>query len=221
MTTARAIIEDTLTFGLNRLSPGEAADADTLATCMRGLNSVVDEINGGKSMLFREVLTASGAAISAATALLGTDWTTLVPGDEVIAASYSDGSQDVPMHELTMAQYQAIADKTTSGDPEFWAHDGLSTLYFYPVPNSKTITLRTKAAMTEFAAVDTDYTLPKGYRSALSALLCPLLAPVMNPGVMASAVMQARSARLRLLAQNVNPAILNAGRGRASILRGW
>jgi hypothetical protein len=59
VTTARVIIRNALTFGLNRLSPGEQEDADLFGRCLDALGSIVDEINGGKGMLWREVLTAS------------------------------------------------------------------------------------------------------------------------------------------------------------------
>lgn len=222
MTTARTIIEDTLTFHLNRLSPGESADADTLAVCLRALNSIADEMNGSKSFLFREILTASGSAISASTALLGTAWATLSPGDEILGATYASGGQDIPMPSLTMQQYhERVYDKTQTGEPEFWAHDGLATVYFYPVPTGHTITLRTKAVVSDFADIDTDYSMPKGYRSGLSALLAERLAPTMLDGVTPAIARAAAAARNRLAAQACNPAILGQTPRRGSILQGY
>lgn len=220
MPTARTIIEDALTFGLNRLSPGESADADTLAVCLRALNSIVDEWNGAKSFLFREILTASGSSISAASAALGTAWSSLSPGDEILGATYADSGQDNLLSPLTMEQYQAIPDKTQTGEPEYFAHDGLATVYFYPVPTGHTITLRTKQVVSDFADLTTDYSMPKGYKSALSALLAKKLAPVMG-GVTVAIERDASAARLRLMAQAANPAILDVGAGRRrSILQG-
>ena len=46
MPTARAIIRNALTFGLNRLSPGEQEDADLFGRCLDALGSIVDEITG-------------------------------------------------------------------------------------------------------------------------------------------------------------------------------
>ena len=82
MTTARQIISDALTFGLNRLSPGETLDSDLAGVCLSALNSVADEVNGSKSFLFREILTVSGT-ISVVSAALGTDWTGIVAGDDI------------------------------------------------------------------------------------------------------------------------------------------
>jgi hypothetical protein len=222
MTTARDVITGALTFHLNRLSPGESADADTLAVCLSALNDIADEWNGSKAFLFREILTASGSAISAATALLGTAWATLSPGDQILGATYAASGQDNPMRPLTMQQYhEQVFDKTATGEPDFWAHDGLATVYFYPVPTGHTITLRTHQVVSDFADLDTDYSMPKGYKSALSACLSEKLAPTMNPQLLGECQRKARAARSKIAAQAIEPAIINGAAGRPSILRGW
>lgn len=208
MTTARDILEDCLTFRLNRLSPGETADADVLGMMRGALNSVVDELNGSKSVLFRDVLTDSASPISAVSALLGTAWTTLNPGDEILGASYRD-VQDMPMSRLTMEQYQAIPDKSTTGTPSLWTHDGLATVYFHPVPTGQTITLRTREAVSAFADLTTDYSMPAGYRSALAACVAELTAPTIAPAMYPSARQAASAARSRLAGQAIEPAIVD------------
>lgn len=222
MTTARAILEDALTFGLNRLSPGEAADADTLATGLRALNSVVDEWNGVKSFLFRTLLTQSAAPITTATGTLGTTWVGIAPGDEILGATYSLSGHDYPMACLTMRQYhEQIVDKAEVSEPEFWAHDGLATVYFYPVPNSKSITLRTRAAVSEFADIDTEYDMPAGYRSALSACVAEALAFVMLGGVPQTISIKAAAARNRIAAQACDPAIIGPPPRRNGFIEGF
>lgn len=207
MTTARQIIDDSLSFGLNRLGPGESASTAEDTFALRALNSIVDEFNGAKAQLHREILSAS-SAISAATAVLGTAWSGLAPGDLILGATYNNGTEDIPLGRLTMEQYHAIPIKTTTGDPEYFAHDGLATVYFHPVPTSRVVTLRTKQVFTEFADTSTDYSMPKGYRSAFAALLTEKLAPNMgglNPAIVAAA----NAARLRLIAQSIRPAIID------------
>lgn len=222
MTTARAVIENTLTFYLNRLHPGESADADTLAVCLDALNDIADEWNGSKAFLFREILTASGSSISASTALLGTAWAALSPGDEILGATYADSGQDVTMVRLTMQQYhEHVHDKTQTGEPEFYAHDGLATVYFYPVPTGHTITLRTRAVVSDFADLDTSYSMPKGYQSALSALLAERLAPTLNPDVLSVVTRKANAARSRIAAQACEPAIIGEAPRRGNILQGY
>ena len=52
--------------------------------------------------------------------------------------------------------------------------------------------------MADFADLDTDYTMPKGYKSAFGALLAEKMAPTMVGGVSPAVAAAARAARLRL-----------------------
>jgi hypothetical protein len=219
VTTARSIITGALRFRLNRLSPGEALDADLADTCLEALNNIVDEINGGQSLLWKEVLTAG--TVTSVSGTLGSTWSTLVPGVHILGATYSDGTQDLPIDSLTMAQYQAIADKTQAGnDLIYYAHDGASTVYFWPVPTSRAVTLRTKAEATVFADLDTDYTMPSGYKSNLGDMLAERVASSTIGSLPADVARFGRAARLRLAAQVINPAIINAGNSRSDITTG-
>lgn len=222
MTTARTILQNALRFKLNRLSPGESADADTLDVGLDALNEVVDEWNGVKSFLFRTIITSSASTISAATGTLGTTWLGLSPGDEILGVTYLLDGMDFPMAQLTMSQYhEHVHNKSEVSEPEFWAYDGLSTVYFYPVPNSKTIKLRTKAAVSAFADVDTDYTLPAGFQSALTDCVAEKLAFVMLGGVPPNITQAARAARNRIAAQVCDPAIIGEAPRRNSIIEGF
>ena len=218
MTTARSIIEGALTFRLNRLSPGETMDADTADRMLAGLNHIVDEVDGAKSGLFREILTAG--TVTAATGTLGTTWATLASGDLILGASYNDGSQDIGIDPITLEQYQAIADKTQAGDPTVYCHDGGATVYFWPVPTSRSVKLRTREVISDFADLDTDYTMPRGYKAAFSALLAELVAPVMG-GITPAIVRSASMARQRMAAQGLNPAIINGVGREWDINTGW
>jgi hypothetical protein len=219
VTTARSIIRGALSFHLNRLSPGESEDADTFNTCLDALNFIADEWNGSKSFLFKTVRTAG--TVTGASGTLGSTWA-LSPGVQILGASYNDGSIDVDMAELTIAQYQSIPTKTTSGEPHYWAYDGLATVYVYQVPTSRSVTLRTKGEVSDFADLDTDYSMPKGYKSALAACLAEKVAPVMLGLIPASVATAARLGRSQVHAQAFNPAILNADTtSHYDINRGW
>lgn len=219
MTTARSIITGTLTFRLNRLSPGETMDADVAALCLDGLNHIVDEIDGAKGSLFREILTAG--TVTSSTGTLGTTWATLSPGDQILGATYNDGSNDIVLDPLTMEQYHSIPVKTQAGDPINYVHDGAATVYFYPVPTSRSVTLRTRETVAAFADLDTNYVMPKGYESFFSALLAELMAPVLSGGITVALARAASAARRRMTTQNLNPAIVN-GTGREwNIYQGW
>ena len=221
MTKARVIIRNCLTFGLNKLSPGEQEDADLFERCIDALNSIVDEINGGKAMLWREVLTAS-TAISGASAQLGMAWPSLASGDEILGATVQySGGQDIPLDSITMAQYQAIPVKSTASLPQFYAHDGAATIYLYPAAAGQTVTLRTKQAASTFADLGTDYTMPAGWQSRLEALLAERMAPSLVGGISPSVERAATRARRAALASGVTPAIIDGNRRTGNILTNW
>lgn len=220
MTTARSIISGALTFGLNRLSPGETLDADLAATCLDALNHIADEWNGSKSFLFREILTAS-TAITGSSAQLGVAWASLSSGDEIRGATvqYASG-QEVVMQPLTMAQYQTITVKASASLPQYYAQDGAATVYIYPAATAHIITLLTKQVVSDFADLDTDYVMPKGYKSALAACLAEKLAPVLLGGITPAIAAAAKGARNRIGAQAIDPAIIGGSRVRSNIITG-
>ena len=211
MTKARDILRDALTFHLNRLSPGEAMDADLFARGLDALNSIADEWNGKKAFLWQVFLTASASPVSASSGTLGTTWANLASGDEILGATaaYSTGL-DVPLDQITMEQYHDIALKNVSSLPEMFAHDGALTVYFYPVPTGQTITLRTRKIVQTFSDLDTDYVMPAGYRAALAACVAELLAPTLSPALAATCSRKASLARQRMALQNIEPAIVHS-----------
>jgi hypothetical protein len=120
---------------------------------------------------------------------------------------------------MTMAQYHALPQKTTAGQPQYWAHDGQSTVYFYPAPSSQSVTLRTLAAVSDFADLDTDYTMPTGYLSALQAMLAERMAPTVLGDIPQAVARSARAARLRLK-MGIEPEIVYGSRT-GNVLTGW
>ena len=219
MTTAREVITAALTFGLNRLSPGETLDADVGAVCLNALNFIADKWNGQKSFLFREFFTTS-SAITGTYGTLGTDWAGLLPGDEILGATVRYATnRDVPMEPITMGRYADIGLKTLTTYPAYYAHDGQSTVYLYPAAQAHVITLRTKQIVSDFADLDTDYVMPKGYKSALSAELAEMMAPTMIGGVTQAIAASAKAARARVQGQAMNPAIINANDPATGLVR--
>lgn len=219
MTTAREIITGALTFGLNSLSPGETLDDDTGAICLTALNFIADKWNGQKAFLFREILTAS-SPITGSTATLGTDWAGLLPGDEILGATVRYATNlDVPMDPITVQQYQNIGLKNLSSYPAYYAHDGQSTVYLYPVATAHVITIRTKQIVSDFADLDTDYTMPKGYKAVFAAELAEEMAPSLIGGVTPAIASRARAARSRLASQAISPAIIGTGDPATGLVR--
>jgi len=219
---ARTIIRNALTFGLNRLSPGEQEDADLFGRCLDALGSVLDEINGSEGMLWREELTTS-SAISGTTATLGVDWIGLTPGNQILGATvrYSPSGQDIPLNSITMDQYADIPVKSTASIPRDYAYDGQSTVYFYPAAAGQVVTLRTLQQVSGLTDLDTDYVMVSGFQSALEALLAEKMAPTLNPAMLPKAEKEANRARRRMAANVIQPEILNGGARSGNILVGW
>lgn len=222
MTTAREIVTGSLTFGLNRLSPGEAIEADVGAVCLSALNDIADMMSGSGGLLFAETLTES-PALTSSTASIATQWG-LAPGVTILGATVklANSTLEYPIAIVPLAEYQAIGIKTVGGTPDRIAFDGLSVVYIYPVPSGEKITLRTGRPVSSFASLDADYSMPPGSRSALSDMLSEKLAPTMLGGITAPIAAAAASARSRLAARSIQPAILGSnGTGRlAAFMRG-
>ena len=221
MPTARQIITSALTYHLNRLSPGEVLDADLGNLCLGALNDIADEWNGSVSLLWQTTLSA--AVVTGATGTLGVTWTDINSGHDVLGATYNNGSGDIVIAELTMAQYhEQIRIKTlAAGFPRYWAQDGASTIYFYPAPTGQSITLRSRRSMSDFADLDTVYVMPQGYRSALAAVLAEKMAPSVVGGVPPAVAKAAATARSGLMSNSVAPAIIGSAGTTGNILTGW
>lgn len=199
---------------LNRLSPGESLSGDDIGTGLEALNLLVDELSADGRFLFRDVLTS---AVQTGHITLGAGSWATIPAGAAITSMSVDG---VPIRSITMEQYNSISDLTQSGSPILYCHDGLSTIYLYPVANGQTIRIQTGVTVSEFADEITQYTVPPGYKSALAKMLAEALAPVVNAnGVTADIAAAARGARAMVSAPQ--PAILNSGNLGGNILNGW
>lgn len=225
MTTARQIITSTLSLRLNRLSAGESLDDDTAALCLFALNEVVEELNGGQWGLWREILTQSNGGVTGVSGTIGTTWPGLTPCCEILGATRTFNGLEVPLSHLTMQQYhEMIPIKSAAGLTEAFAYDGQATVYLYRAASGQVITLRTKQLASEFADLDTDYTLPNGFQPWLSALVALKVAPPLIGGSNAAIERAAAAAKLAIQAAMSRPAIINGGSpvGRlSSFLNGW
>lgn len=81
------------------------------------------------------------------------------------------GSTDYVLREYGVSEYNAIEDKDSSGTPEIYYYDGnypLANLYIWPLPTgADTITISSTKALTSFSDLDTVYSLPPEYRTAI------------------------------------------------------
>lgn len=201
MTTARQIITSALTTGLNRLSAGETLEPDLAAQCLSALNDVVDGINGAGGMLWKQ--TASTQTITGSSALLSL-WG-LTPGASITLVTHAGW----PVNPTTYEAFQSIVIGST-GVPTVYALSGLS-MHFYPAPVALPITVTSKEAAEDFSDLDTDYVMPKGWRSGLASLLAEKVAEQVVGQLPVSVAREASAARRRML--SIEPAIINPGLG--------
>lgn len=181
---------------INRLSPGETLGADETAYGFDRLNILVDELSAGNQFLYRDILTS--ASVTGSTLTLGTgSWSAIPSGAEIISAVLVSGTAgNVPLARLTMQQYnERLALPSTAGLPSYYAHDGLSTVYLYPVPTAQTIQLQTRVGVASFADQTTAYTVPPGYRAFLGAEMAVRLAPSVLGGLPPGIAAAAKAAR--------------------------
>lgn len=204
MSTARNIITLALE-SMNKLSPGEALDADLSAACLRRLNSIADDWSAGREMMPQDQIVS--ATVSGASITLGAgSWVSIAAGDEIIAMK----ADTVAMDPITIQQYNAIPVPTSTGRPYFWCPDGLSTVYLYPVAVANVLSVVTRKAFTAFADLDTAYTMPAGYEGAFAASLAVAMAPALLGKVSPDLAAKEKKAMFNVSNSNVRPAIVNA-----------
>lgn len=222
MTTARRIITTALTVHLNRLTPGETLDADVGAFCLDALNDVGDEWSGSGTFLWKETTFAS-SALTGASVEVTTAWPTMNIGADILGATYNNGYGDFQIAPATMQEYHELVrvKSISSGVPRMWAFDGQTTMYFYPALASIAVTLRAKVGVSTFADLDTDYLMPKGYKSGFAAVVAERVAGALVGGVSPQVAKASNMAKKNLGARAMVPAIINGGATPGNILTGW
>lgn len=186
----------------NRLSPGETLSADDAAFGFRRLNLLVDEISGSNQFLFQNLITS--AAQTGHITLGAAPWAAIDPSDEIITMAASGWL----LSPITMAQYNAIPVPSYGGQPDRYCHDGLSTVFLYPVPTGQTLRIQTRKTVSSFADQATSYTVPNGYQAYLGAALAVRIAPNIMGQVPAGLVDAERKCKLAI--NNYQPSILDA-----------
>lgn len=170
MTTALSIIVDAYE-RCNRLSPGEVLSAEDAAYGLRRLNLVVDELAGQDLYVYLSLLVSAQAY---GTVTLGSGvWSGIKSGTEIVSAT----ADNFAMDPLTIKQYNELYNQNLAGLPKYWAHDGSTTVFLFPVPTGQTIKFQTRATINSFADQTTDYAVPDGWRAALGATLAVRIAP--------------------------------------------
>ena len=197
---ATSVITDAME-RLNRLYPGETLNADDAAVGFRRLNLLVDELSAKSQFLYKSTITS--VAQTGNITLAAGNWAAIPTGTEIVSVTVAN----LPISKLTMNQYSMVYDRTSTGSPTLWAHDGAATVYLVPVPTGETVELLTRSTATAFADLTTDYTVPPGFENYLGAAMAVRLAPILLGKVPDGLVRAERAAMAGIM--KYEPAVLD------------
>lgn len=156
----------------NRLFPGEILSGEDIDRGFDELGLVVDRLEADTQFLFKNVMTS---AVQTGDITLGSgSWAAIAPGDNIVNVFESD----VLLDFATPAVFTQYLETPQSGVPVVWTYDGFSVVSLYPSASGQTIKIETQQGVSQFADLETEYTLKKGYRSLLSVRLALRLHPI-------------------------------------------
>lgn len=209
---------DVITDAFDELGVRGAADtlsAEDSELGLTRLNSLLDEWNADRQTVYREVITTgvltadlsphtigpTGASFSAVSRPVSIDAANIVdtsPTPDIILSHLN--IRDAAWY--ANLSVQAITSTIPSDlyyDPE-WPN---GNLYFWPVPTTAyTVQLFLRLLLDSDLALSDTFTMPPGYRKALTLTLAEDLAAPLNAQVKPSTVEAARKARARIFSNN-------------------
>lgn len=176
--TARSTIQGALKLA-GILSPFETMSSTSADDGLVILNNLVDGWN--LERLYIYTISDVVATFAGASATIGPAMTiNTVRPIRIESGFYRRSGIDYPLRIIDVDAYNAIGLKTVSGDyPEVLYYTGDSPtgmVYVWPVPSANEYHLQVMSQLTEFADLDTSYSLPQGYRKALMYSLAEELA---------------------------------------------
>lgn len=216
MTTALSIINRAAEL-IGYKDPSETLSGDDAASFLSILNDMVDGWNTSRlNVVSTQTVTAS---VSASPVSIGAGQTLSTARPIRIEGAWiRQNGVDYPLNPLTSAQYDAIADKATTGTlPSAFFYSPVlpsGSIYLWPFPSQAvTLYVRVMTQLSSFAALATDYDIAPGYKKALeyslAEELCPGRAPL-NPKVERIAF----NARRAIKVANHEPLMLEGSRVR-------
>ena len=138
MTTINELITDSL-IDLGRLSPSETIDANDLAHGIRVVNRLIGSY-ATKNLLIPYTTTENFDGDATASYTMGAAGTaSAARALRIINAYVSDGTYDHKIKIIDQATYNAIENKSVTGEPEVLFYDPLFAvgyIYLYPVPST-------------------------------------------------------------------------------------
>lgn len=179
MANARSIINKACR-KLHVLGRGQTLSADQVSNALETLNDMLGTLSMDSDYIFnnvRESFPLNGA--TSYTIGSGGDFNTTRP--VVINAMFVRiGSTDYTLSQINVPDYADIGFKAIQGIPEAFYYENntpLSRIFLYPVPVSGDVHIYSLKALTEFADLTTDYSLPEGAVEMLVYNLAVRLAP--------------------------------------------
>ena len=215
MTTARDLIGDALG-DIGVLDPMETMSAEQAAHGLRALNRIVDSWVAQRLMVqaVRDVVATFAGASATIGPALTIDTPTplrLEPGCYYVKSGIS-----YPLPLWSREDYNARVLKSQAGEyPQGIYFDRLTpgNVYVWPVPSAPVeYHLQVLFQLSQFADLDTVYTLPPGYHDALYWSLCERLPAGYNLPVNPESNQQAQNARSILRRNNTVVPVLDATR---------
>lgn len=156
----------------NNGTPTGSEGADGLVS----LNAMLKTWSGQRAMVYQILQEALTLSAGNASRTIGTsgNFNTTRP-TRVMDSTLVLSDITYPVELISIEDYDAISDKTTSGRPEVMAYRPefpLGILYFYPVPDSTAATasafkLNSWKQLQQFASLSTDYAMPPEYEEAI------------------------------------------------------
>jgi hypothetical protein len=199
-------------YELSILGAGEVLSPEDADLGLGKLNRLIDNWNGERQAVYHDALSSFTLTPSLSPHTIGPSgatWT-LSPNRPVSIARANlviNGTRiKIDVHNNDVGWYAGLALPALSGDPTdvyYEADWPNGKLYFYPVPSSAySVELWARVELAAVAAAD-NFSLPPGYRDALTLTLAESLGPA-YPNAVVSADLKANAthARARIFANN-------------------
>lgn len=180
MTTARDIVKAAHR-KINILGQGSTLTAEEANDGLEAMNDMIASWSTQKALIFtetKETFNLTGAL--SYTIGSGQDFDTTIPRS-ILSAYATYAGYDHPVQVIDANEFASISDKDLSGVPTqlyFDSNYPTATIYLYPINyGGTTLTLISLKPLTEFASLDTVYSMPPEYKRALIHNLAVEIAP--------------------------------------------
>lgn len=163
------------------LVKSETPDDDEANDALDSLNALIDSWSNDYACITSRVSETFTLSSSASYTIgIGEDFNTARPM-QIVDAYTSLAQVDYPVEIVNQEIYNSISFKNIQGRPYILTYNSgfpVGQITVYPIPDdSYTLTILSEKALTGFATLDTELTLPTGWERALVYNLALELAP--------------------------------------------